>query len=49
MGAGIAGQIAQLRGFSRQQLFEMWQDLYKKAAPLGIRRETMVPFLADKI
>jgi len=49
MGTDIAGQIAQLRGFSRQQLLEVWQKLYKKAAPLGIRREIMVPFLAYKI
>jgi hypothetical protein len=49
MGADIAGQIAQLRGFSRQQLLELWEKLYKKAAPLGIRREIMVPFLAYKI
>jgi hypothetical protein len=49
MGADIAGQIPQLRGFSRQQLLEVWQKLYKKAAPFGIRREIMVPFLAYKI
>ena len=49
MGADIADQIAQLRGFSRQQLLEMWQKLYRRAAPLGIRREIMVPFLAYKI
>jgi hypothetical protein len=49
MGADFAGQIAQLRGFSRQQLLELWEKLYKKAAPRGIRREFMVPFLAYKI
>jgi Protein of unknown function (DUF2924) len=49
MGLDIAGQIAQLRGFSRQQLLEIWQKLYRKAAPLGLRREIMVPFLAYKI
>jgi len=38
-----------LRGFSLQQLLEMWQKLYKKAAPQGIRREIMVPFMAYKI
>jgi hypothetical protein len=27
----------------------MWQKVYKKAAPPGIRREIMVPFLAYKI
>ena len=49
MGADFAGQIAQLPGLSRQQLLELWQKLYKKAAPLGIRREIMVPLLAYKI
>jgi len=49
MSADIAGQIAQLRGFSRQRLLEMWQKLYKKTVPLGIRREIMVPILAYKI
>jgi len=49
MGADFAGQIAQLGGFSRQQLLEMWQKLYKKVAPQGIRREIIVPFLAYKI
>lgn len=49
MGADMAGQIAELRGFSRQQLVELWQKLYKKVAPLGFRREIMVPFLAYKI
>jgi hypothetical protein len=49
MRADIAGQIAQLRSFSRQQLLEMWQKVYKKAASVGIRREIIVPFLAYKI
>ena len=49
MRADTAGQIAQLRGYSRQQLLEVWQKLYKRAAPLRIRREIMVPLLAYKI
>ncbi len=49
MGADIAHQIARLGSFSRQQLLEMWLKLYKKAAPFGIRREIMVPFLGYKI
>ena len=49
MGANITDQIAQLRGFSGQQLLEMWQRVYRRAAPIGIRREIMVSFLAYKI
>jgi hypothetical protein len=49
VGADIALQISQLRSFSRQQLLELWEMLYKKPAPLRIRREIMVPFLAYKI
>ena len=33
MEAGMAAQIAQLRTFSRQQLLDMWQKLYDRAAP----------------
>jgi hypothetical protein len=42
-------QIAKLRTLSRQQLLDMWQKLYRRAAPNGIRRELMVPFLAYRI
>jgi DUF2924 family protein len=45
----ITNQIAQLRSLSRQELLDLWQKLYRKAAPQGIRRELMVPFLAYKI
>jgi hypothetical protein len=49
MDAGIAGQIAQLRALSRPQLLDMWQKLYDRAAPPGIRRELLVPFLAYRM
>jgi hypothetical protein len=49
MDPDISAQIAQLPAFSRQQLLELWQKLYRRAAPPGIRRELMVPFLAYKI
>jgi Protein of unknown function (DUF2924) len=49
MDAGMAGQIAQLRALSRQQLLNMWQKLYDRAAPPGIRRELLVPFLAYRM
>jgi hypothetical protein len=49
MDPGIRAQLAQLRSFSRQQLLELWQKLYQKAAPQGIRRELLIPFLAYRI
>src|ERR1700724_1364239 len=45
----IAKQIAQLRHLSRQELLDLWQKLYRRTAPQGIRRELMVPFLAYRI
>ena len=49
MGAKIPGQIGQLQSLSRQKLLELWQKPYGKAAPLGIRREVMVPFVAYRM
>jgi hypothetical protein len=49
MEADISDQIAQLPSFSRQQLLDLWQELYRRTAPSGIRRELMVPFLAYRI
>jgi Protein of unknown function (DUF2924) len=45
----VSGQIAQLPSFSRQQLLDLWQELYGREAPPGIRRELMVPFLAYRM
>ena len=49
MPAPIADQVAQFPTLSRQQLLEMWQKLYQRAAPPGIRRELLIPFLAYRI
>jgi hypothetical protein len=49
MDLDIPAQLAQLPSFSRQQLLELWQKLYQKAAPQGIRRELLIPFLAYRI
>jgi hypothetical protein len=49
METGISAQIVKLRSLSRQQLLDLWQELYGRAAPPGIRRELMVPFLAYRI
>ena len=49
MAADIAAQIVELPTLSRQQLLGLWQNLHRRAAPPGIRRELMIPFLAYKI
>jgi hypothetical protein len=49
MRANISGQIENLRALSRQQLLDIWQKLYRRAAPTGIRRELLVPFLAYRM
>jgi hypothetical protein len=49
MASQIPDEIAKLRGLSRSELLDLWQQLYKKAAPVGIRREILVPFLAYRI
>src|SRR5579872_59075 len=49
MAADIAAQIVELPTLSRQQLLGLWQKLHRRAAPPGIRRELMIPFLAYKI
>jgi Protein of unknown function (DUF2924) len=49
MDADISDEIAQLRAASREQLLDMWQKFYRRAAPPGIRRELLVPFLAYRM
>ena len=49
MSASMAGRIAQLGTFSRQELLDMWRKLYERAAPPGIRRELLIPFLAYRM
>ena len=49
MASQIPDQIARLRTLPRSELLARWQELHKKAAPRGIRREILVPFLAYKI
>jgi hypothetical protein len=45
----IPDQMAKLRALPRSELLDLWQELYKKAAPKGVRREILVPFLAYRI
>jgi hypothetical protein len=49
MEADTRSQVAQLGSFSRKQLLELWQKIYQKSAPQGIRREILIPFLAYRI
>ncbi len=49
MGANISSQIAKLRALPRTQLLETWLKVYGRAAPRGIRRELLVPFLAYRM
>ena len=49
MASQITDQIDKLRTLSRSQLLDLWQKVYDKAAPPGIRREILVPFLAYRI
>ena len=49
MASQITDQIAKLSVLSRSALLDLWQELYRKPAPRGIRREILVPFLAYKI
>jgi len=49
MKVDVSKQIAGLRGLPRADLAALWQRLFKKPAPAGIRREFLVPFLAYKI
>ncbi len=38
-----------MRALSRLQLLELWQKVYGRGAPEGLRRELLVPFLAYRI
>ena len=49
MKVDISKQIAGLRELPRAELAVLWQQLFKKTPPQGIRREFLVPFLAYKI
>jgi hypothetical protein len=42
-------QLTALPSLSRPQLLDLWQTLWGRAAPPGIRRELMIPILAYRI
>jgi len=41
-----APSLAMLPGLTRSELLELWQTLWGRAAPPGLRRELMIPILA---
>jgi hypothetical protein len=41
--------IARLPKLRRRDLLALWQDLYGREAPSGLRRELLIPFLAYRI
>ena len=45
----IQKRIADLAGMPRPALLALWIDVYRKPAPVKIRRELLVPLLAYKI
>jgi hypothetical protein len=49
MSQEVSSEVAKLPSFTRQQLLDLWLKLYGRAAPPGIRRELMVPFLGYRI
>lgn len=45
----ISQKLAELPSLSRRQLLDLWQKLYRRPAPVGLRRELLIPFLAYRI
>jgi hypothetical protein len=45
----ISRKLAELPDLSQQQLLDLWQKLYRRPAPVGLRRELLVPFLGYRI
>jgi hypothetical protein len=45
----VSQKLAELPKLSRQQLLDLWQKLYRRSAPVGLRRELLIPLLAYRI
>jgi len=48
-GSALPGKIARLGATPRSGLLELWRQTFGKTAPLEIRREILLPFLAYKL
>lgn len=49
MGDDIAQKLTELPKLSRKQLLDLWEELFERATPCGLRREFLIPFLAYRI
>jgi len=45
----VSQKLAELPHLSRQQLLDLWHKLYRRPAPVGLRRELLIPFLSYKL
>src|SRR5580704_6894126 len=45
----ISQKLAKLPLLSRQQLLDLWRKLYRRPAPIGLRREPLIPYLSYRI
>jgi hypothetical protein len=45
----VAAEIARLPTLSRRQLLDLWVKQYGRAAPSGVRKSLLVPFLAYRL
>ena len=45
----VGQQVRQLATLSRASLLRLWERLFKRDAPAGIRRELLIPFIAYRL
>jgi hypothetical protein len=45
----VAAEVERLPTLSRQQLVDLWLKQYGRAAPSGVRKSLLVPFLAYRL
>jgi hypothetical protein len=49
MTLNLVAEIERLPTLSRQQLLDLWQQQFGRAAPSGVRKTLLVPFLAYRL
>lgn len=49
MTLNVAAEIERLPMLSRQQLLDLWQQQFGRAAPSGVRKTLLIPFLAYRL
>ena len=45
----VSKQLSEIRAMSRPQLRNLWREIYRKEAPIGIHRQILISFLAYRI